>query len=107
MRRSYAARVELITSELASCPSLKAGKVSGGMFIMIDVAGTGLDGEQFAWRLLEEYGVAIMPGPSFGENAPTLIRVALTVPDEILREAMQRIHAFASALASADEAVAS
>ncbi|MEJ2409529.1 MAG: pyridoxal phosphate-dependent aminotransferase [Novosphingobium sp.] len=98
MCRSYAARVELITSALTANPSLRAGTVSGGMFIMIDVAGTGLDGEQFAWRLLEEQGVAIMPGTSFGKNAKTLIRVALTVPDDVLREAMTRINTFAASL---------
>jgi arginine:pyruvate transaminase len=96
MRRSYAARVDLISSELASCPVLKPGKASGGMFVMIDVSETGLDGEQFAWALLDEQGVAVMPGASFGENAKNLIRVALTVPDDVLREAMRRIHSFAS-----------
>ncbi len=101
MRKSYAARAALISRELAGCASLKTGKVSGGMFIMIDVSGTGLDGEQFAWSLLETQGVAVMPGPSFGQNAQSLIRVALTVPDETLREAMRRIHAFADARAAA------
>lgn len=48
MRRSYAARVDLISSELVAYPTLKAGKASGGMFVMIDVTDTGLDGEQVA-----------------------------------------------------------
>ncbi|MCJ2187657.1 pyridoxal phosphate-dependent aminotransferase [Novosphingobium beihaiensis] len=106
MCRSYASRVDLITTALASSPSLTAGKVSGGMFIMIDVARTGLDGEQFAWGLLEEQGVAIMPGTSFGENAKTLIRVALTVPGDVLSEAMKRINAFAASLADARQTAA-
>ncbi|POF33971.1 pyridoxal phosphate-dependent aminotransferase [Roseibium marinum] len=101
MRKSYAARARLISRELTGCASLKTCRVSGGMFIMIDVSGTGLDGEQFAWSLLENQGVAVMPGPSFGQNAKSLIRVALTVPDETLREAMRRIHAFADARAAA------
>jgi arginine:pyruvate transaminase len=101
MRESYAARARLISRELASCGSLKTGGVSGGMFIMIDVSGTGLDGEQFAWSLLESKGVAVMPGTSFGRNAESLIRVALTVPDDTLRDAMQRIHAFADMRAAA------
>lgn len=95
MRKSYAARVDLIETELSGCPHLKPGKVSGGMFAMIDVGATGLDGEAFAWGLLDEQKVAVMPGTSFGENAKNLIRVALTVPDEDLREATRRIRAFA------------
>lgn len=97
MRTSYAARADMIAAELAGCPALKPGRASGGMFVMIDVAGTGLSGEQFAWKLLEDQGVAVMPGSSFGDNAQDLIRVALTVPDDELREAMRRIHAFAEA----------
>lgn len=41
-----------------------------------------------------------MPGASFGENAKNLIRVALTVPDEELREAIKRIRAFAVSAAA-------
>jgi arginine:pyruvate transaminase len=106
MRTSYAARVELISAALADCPGLKAGKASGGMFVMIDVAATGLDGEHFAKGLLDQQRVAVMPGTSFGENAKTLIRVALTVPDDTLREAMARLHAFASALETTRPSVA-
>lgn len=98
MSRSYAARAQLIIRELEACPTITAGKVSGGMFIMLDVSATGLDSEEFVWQLLDSQGVAIMPGTSFGDNAKTLIRVALTVPEEILREAMQRICTFAASL---------
>ncbi|GAB4520965.1 MAG: pyridoxal phosphate-dependent aminotransferase [Roseibium sp.] len=101
MRESYAARARMISRELAGCAALKTGQVSGGMFIMIDVSGTGLDGEEFAWNLLETRKVAVMPGSSFGQNAKSLIRVALTVPDETLCEAMRRIHVFADARAAA------
>jgi len=101
MRDSYAARAHMISRELAGCSSLKTGKASGGMFIMIDVSGTGLDGEDFAWNLLETQKVAVMPGSSFGENAKSLIRVALTVPDATLSEAVRRIRTFADARAAA------
>jgi arginine:pyruvate transaminase len=67
------------------------------MFIIVDVSATGLDGESFAWRLLEA-GVAVMPGSSFGENAGNLIRLSLTVPDELVEAACNRIAAFVEAL---------
>lgn len=101
MAKSYAARVEMITRELEACPTVQAGKVSGGMFIMLDVKDTGLDAEEFVWGLLDQQSVAIMPGTSFGENARTLIRVGLTVPDEELREAMRRICRYAASLQDA------
>ena len=101
MRQSYAARLELITNEIASSPVLKVGRASGGMFVMIDVSQTGLDGEVFAWALLKEQKVAVMPGNSFGENANGLIRVALTAPNDILLEAAKRIHRLADLKAAA------
>ncbi|HAI32651.1 MAG TPA: aminotransferase, partial [Thalassospira sp.] len=100
MCKSYAARVDMIETELAGCDVLKPGKVSGGMFAMIDVGATGMNGEEFAWGLLDDQNVAVMPGASFGENAKNLIRVALTVPDEELREAIKRIRAFAVSAAA-------
>ena len=61
------------------------------MFLMVDVSRTGLDGEQFAWRLLERQQVAVMPGSVFGDCGRALVRVALTVPDDTLLEAVQRM----------------
>ncbi len=101
MRASYAARAAAVADILADCPFVTAGKVSGGMFIMIDVNRTGLSGEDFAWGLLENKGVAVMPGNSFGNNAGTLVRVALTVPDNLLEEAARHIRQFAETRAAA------
>ena len=66
------------------------------MFIVVDVAGTGMDGEAFAWALLDEEQVAVMPGSSFGEGAGDFIRMSLTVPDEKIDEACRRMSALAA-----------
>ncbi len=39
------------------------------MFVMIDVRGTGLGAEDFAWRLLEKQGVAVLAADTFGPSA--------------------------------------
>ena len=72
----------------------------GGMFIVVDVGATGLTGYEFAARLLEEQHVAVMPGSSFGEAARHLIRVSLTVSDERLAEAADRMVQLARTLAA-------
>ena len=66
------------------------------MFIVVDVSGTGMSGEDFAWALLEEEMVAVMPGSSFGEGAAGFIRLSLTVPDAHIDEACRRIAALAA-----------
>lgn len=70
------------------------------MFVMIDVRSTGLSGEEFAWKLLEEHRVGVMPGESFGAGGAGHIRVALTVDTPVLREACAKIRTLATSLAT-------
>ncbi|WP_110675471.1 pyridoxal phosphate-dependent aminotransferase [Salinicola sp. RZ23] len=98
LREALGRRARRVTAAIAEWPLLSASLPQGGMFLMIDVSRTGLDGEAFAEQLLARYGVAVMPGASFGESATDLIRVALTVPDEVLMEAVARIGRLCEAL---------
>ena len=52
---------------------------------------TGEPSEEFARRLLLEQGVAVMPGSALGAGGEGFFRIALTVPEERLREAAARI----------------
>ena len=68
------------------------------MFLLADVRQTGLSGEEFALRLLDEEQVAIMPGEAFGERINGFVRISLTLPDETIKEACERIRNFAERL---------
>jgi arginine:pyruvate transaminase len=70
----------------------------GAMYAMLDIRATGLSGEGFAERLLEETGVAVMPGESFGQAAAGHLRIALTLPDPLFEEAIDRLVGFALGL---------
>ena len=72
------------------------------MFVMVDVRSTGLSGEQFAWRLLEEHGVGVMPGESFGAGGAGHVRIALTVEAPVIREACRKIRSLAEHCAKAN-----
>ncbi len=104
MREAYKRRAGRIAVALARTPGVSVLPPEAGMFALIDVAGTGLSGEAFAWALLEEESVAVMPGSSFGEQAQDFIRVSLTVPDEAIDEACRRIAALAERCATAPRA---
>ena len=97
MRRDYQRRASIFTEALGMIPGIIPHPPAAGMFILADVAGTGLDGDAFAWALLDS-GVAVMPGSSFGENAGDLIRLSLTVPDETIVKACARIGHFVEAI---------
>lgn len=45
----------------------------------------------FADRLLEEAGIFVAPGNGYGEQGEGYVRVSLTVPDDRLAEAMERL----------------
>ncbi len=51
----------------------------------------GEDSQAFARRLLVEQGVAVMPGNALGAGGEGFLRIALTVPEEKIREAAVRI----------------
>ena len=70
----------------------------GAMYLMLDVRQTGLSGDEFANRLLDERNIAVMPGESFGASAAGHIRVAMTVNDEAFATALRGIVDFSEAV---------
>ena len=90
MSIAYQRLIELVMEQMASCPQLKPLQSEAGMFMLVDVEATGMDGAALAFRLLD-HGVGVMPGDVFGEQAKNFIRLSLTVPDEALSEACKRI----------------
>ncbi|CAD7039095.1 pyridoxal phosphate-dependent aminotransferase [Pseudorhizobium endolithicum] len=91
MRANYRRRAVLAEEALAGDNLVRPMLPEGGMFILLDVSATGLTGLDFAWELLRQEKVAVMPGVSFGEQASGFLRISLTVPDDVLLVAMKRI----------------
>jgi arginine:pyruvate transaminase len=103
MRENYRRRAEVVEKAFAGSNLVKPMPPEGGMFILLDVAATGLGGEEFAWELLQSEKVAVMPGSSFGDQAAGFLRISLTVPDDVLALAMERIGNLAGRLVSPSE----
>ncbi|SIQ11722.1 arginine:pyruvate transaminase [Rhizobium sp. RU35A] len=100
MRKNYKRRAGVVEATLAGSNLLKPMMPEGGMFVVVDVTATGLDGADFAHELLHTEKVAVMPGSSFGHQAAGFIRISLTVPDEVLEEAVRRMATLAGRLAA-------
>lgn len=83
----------------AACP-LSVHMPEAGMFAMINARALGMDGEAYAWDLLE-HGVAVMPGNAFGDGLQDWVRVALTISDDDFDRAVDRIVAHAAKCAQA------
>ncbi|WP_108661690.1 pyridoxal phosphate-dependent aminotransferase [Acuticoccus kandeliae] len=105
MRETYRRRAEMVARITGAERSLLPMMPDAGMFILLDVHKTGLDGEAFAWRLLHDAGVAVMPGSSFGDHARNFVRISLTVADARLQTAAERIARVAAFAAAEPVAV--
>lgn len=101
----YTRRRNLALSQLQGSNVLGISPPDGAMYVMLDVRRTGLSGYDFAHRLIETEKIAVMPGESFGTAAAGHIRVALTVPDDVLTEALGRLHSFAANISAPMDAV--
>jgi len=99
LREDYRRRAELMSGILDAAPNCRVTPPEGGMFVLLDVRGTGLSADAFALRLLEGERVAVLPCDGFGPSAIGHLRIALSAPDVRLAEAGQRIVRFARALA--------
>ena len=53
----------------------------------------GYDSSSFAARVIEEAGVIVTPGLGFGPGGDGYFRISLTITDERLEEAMERLAA--------------
>jgi LL-diaminopimelate aminotransferase len=71
----------------------------GTMFCWVRLPETAPDSEEFTLGLLRETGVTVVPGISFGARGNRYIRIALTQPEERLKEAAKRIGEYQNAIA--------
>ena len=89
-------RRQLVLDALAGQNAVRAAPISGAMYAMLDIRATGMTGEDFAYALLDAERIGTMPGESFGAGGAGHIRVAMTVADDLLEDALRRIATFAA-----------
>ena len=98
MRVAYRERAQVLVEAINGSTAVSARMPEGGMFVMVDVRATKLSGEEFAWKLLDDHNIGVMPGESFGLGGAGHIRIALTVDASVLRKACETIRTTAEAL---------
>ncbi|MFM0523691.1 aminotransferase class I/II-fold pyridoxal phosphate-dependent enzyme [Paraburkholderia strydomiana] len=98
MRDIYRRRRDVVFERLSRVPRLRCLLPEAGMFMMVDVSGTGLDTVDFTWRLFRGQGVSVLDASAFGETANGFVRLGFVVDEARLAEACERIAAFVAAL---------
>ncbi len=91
MVTEFSLRRELLIDGLNALPGVSCAAPSGAFYAFPNVSGTGFAGEHLATRLLEEAGVATVPGSAFGRQASAHLRLSYANSQANLRLALQRI----------------
>ena len=98
MVATFRARRTLLLDGLTSIKKLSFSEPKGAFYVFLDVSGTGLRGEDFAKRLLEEKYVAVVPGIGFGENGRDYVRISFATSEEQIEKGLKRIREFVETL---------
>ena len=94
----FADRMNKISARLNSMKGVTCADAEGAFYLFPSIKATGLTSEEFAWRLLNEAGVAVLPGSAFGATGEGYLRIACTQSLETLLNAMDRMQEFTSKL---------
>lgn len=94
MRDIYRRRRDLVHAALAQVPELKVEHPAAGMFILVDVRGTGLSASEFSWGLFREEAVSVLDASAFGGSLTGFVRISYTLGENELAAACTRIRRF-------------
>jgi len=97
MVKAFDERRRVIVSELNQIPGFRCVEPGGAFYAFPNVEGTGIATKQLQTRLLEEAGVAVIAGTSFGKYGEGYLRFSYANSTENIREAMARIRRLLSA----------
>src|ERR1700723_622897 len=91
IREYCAARRDFLLAGLDGLRGLKCLVPDAGMFLLIDVRGTGLSGYDFMCELYRSERVSVLDGGAFGKETQGFVRVCFAPDEELLGKATVRI----------------
>jgi len=95
MVAEFAKRRDEFPAALGRIPGFRCLPPDGAFYAWVNIAGTGLPAPELASVLLEEAGVAGIPGAAFGRLGEDFLRFSFASSAEQLRRAVERIAAVA------------
>ncbi len=91
MMKEFTIRRKLIVDGLRSLKGVECSLPGGSFFAFPNVKETGMNGEEFTAKCLEEAGVAMIPGTAFGKYAKYNVRFNFATSRENISKAIQKI----------------
>ena len=93
MVAAFDERRRAIVEELNAVPGVSCVDPAGAFYAFPNITGTGLDARTLQARLLQEAGVAVIAGTSFGALGEGYLRFSYAASLEDIREGVARIRA--------------
>ena len=94
MVKEFCVRRDQAYEVLEQLPGVRVHKPGGTFYMFPDISEITQDSRQFALDLLEEEHIVVVPGDAFGPSGKGCVRIALTVKQEVLKDALERIGRF-------------
>lgn len=87
-------RRDLLIEGLLKINNVSFIKPDGTFYLFLDIEKTGLDGDKFAERLLEEKKVALVSGTGFGEKFKNYVRISFATSEKNISLGIEKIAEF-------------
>ena len=84
-------RRQQFSRELNSIPGFRCAPPQGAFYAWVNIADTGIAAEEVCRIMLEEAGVAAIPGAAFGDSGRDFVRFSFASSIATLHEAVERI----------------
>ncbi len=94
MVKVFEHRRDLVVDGINAIPGMRCTRPQGAFYAFPNIEGTGFDEHELAARLLNEAGVAVLPGTAFGAAGKGFIRLAYTQSEDELKLGLDRIKEF-------------
>ena len=91
MIEEYRKRRDLLVEGLNSIPGVSCIKPNGAFYVFPNIRKTGLTSREFTELMLDQAGVALAPGPIFGEFGEGYVRFAYANSIENIEKAIARM----------------
>tara|TARA_Y100001970_G_scaffold57019_1_gene72244 strand:- start:1755 stop:2912 length:1158 start_codon:yes stop_codon:yes gene_type:complete len=89
--KTFSERRNFLFKELNKLKNISCKKPGGAFYAFPNISKTNLSGKEFADIALNDHGVALVPGTSFGESPSNFVRISYANSMENLDKAIKRI----------------
>jgi aspartate/methionine/tyrosine aminotransferase len=98
MLERYRRRRDLVLQGLNAIPGVRCQVPGGAFYAFPNVSAYGVPSAELANRILDEAGVALLPGTAFGAQGEGYLRLSYASSVELLERGLARLGAFFSSL---------